>query len=169
VERATILETPRLRLTTWSEVDVDELYELHSDPETMRYIRKGQPESRAECADLLAHYLTEQALGWTKWRLTDPRGRMIGRAGFGLHHGARALSYTIRRDRWGEGLATEIGNGLVRWHRENETERLPLLAHVAVANPASARVVTKLGFVVRAQEVVVGELCDVFHLPDDRP
>lgn len=152
----TILVTPRLRLTTWSHLDVDELQKLHSDPETMRYIRNGHPESRAECADLLAGYLEEQDRGWTKWRLTDADGRMIGRAGFGLHHGARSLSYTIQRDRWGEGLATEIGDALVSWYRDNNRDRLPLVAHVAVANPASTKVLIKLGFVVRAREVVLG-------------
>ena len=38
--------------------------------------------------------------GWTKWRITDQRGRLVGRAGFGGHPRDRELGYTIRRDMW---------------------------------------------------------------------
>ncbi len=165
MERATVLKTPRLEVTTWTWADLDDLYQLHSDPPTMRYIRNGVPESRSECAALLAKYISEQVeQGWTKWRVANYDGRLIGRAGFGSHRGDRELSYTIRRDRWGEGLATEVGSALVQWHRTHTAEALPLWAHVAVANPPSARVVVKLGFSLLGQEVLIGELCDVFCL-----
>jgi RimJ/RimL family protein N-acetyltransferase len=108
----TRLQTERLVVTTWLTRDVDELFAVHSDEETMRFVRQGRSETQAETADLVDQYVDEQtANGFTKWRLTDLQGHLIGRAGFGTHQGieGRELAYTIRRDRWGQRLATEVG------------------------------------------------------------
>ncbi|WP_460825002.1 GNAT family N-acetyltransferase [Nostocoides australiense] len=44
--------------------------------------------------------------------------RLAGRSSrFAAFRGGRALGYTIRRDRWGQGLATEVATALVGWHR----------------------------------------------------
>jgi [ribosomal protein S5]-alanine N-acetyltransferase len=113
------------------------LYAVHSDEETMRFVRAGRPETRAETAGLVDQYIAEQAAtGFTKWRLADLDGHLVGRAGFGLHEDGRELGYTIRPDRWGQGLATEIGAALVTWHLTNAAE-CPLYAYVAADNPAS--------------------------------
>ncbi|MGH3507312.1 MAG: GNAT family N-acetyltransferase [Nocardioidaceae bacterium] len=84
-QRDIVLTTPRLILTTWLPVDVDPLFEVHSEPETMKFVRYGRPESRVETEQLVRHYIAEQAeQGWTKWRLADVDGGLIGRAGFSL-------------------------------------------------------------------------------------
>jgi [ribosomal protein S5]-alanine N-acetyltransferase len=57
--------------------------------------------------------------GWTRWRVADQRGLLVGRAGFGGHGPDRELGYTIHRDMWGQGVASEIAQALVRWHREH--------------------------------------------------
>jgi RimJ/RimL family protein N-acetyltransferase len=38
-----ILETPRLALRQFTEDDVDNLFDLNSDPEVMRYLTGGRP------------------------------------------------------------------------------------------------------------------------------
>lgn len=82
--------TPRLRVTTWLDRDLDDLHRLHGDPEVMRFLRGGLPETRAEAAERLALYLREQVdPGWTKWRVETNDGVMVGRGGFG-GHGSRA-------------------------------------------------------------------------------
>jgi [ribosomal protein S5]-alanine N-acetyltransferase len=147
VRRHIVLVTERLQVTTWRPEDVDEVHDLHSDPETMRWIRHGRTETRDEVETLLASYLREQQdRGWTKWRVANHQGVLVGRAGFGsYHHGnGRELGYTLRRDVWGRGLATEVATGLVNWHREQADAQL--WAFAAVENTASCRVLEKVGF-----------------------
>ena len=135
-------------MTTWLAEDVTALHEMHSDPETMRYVRSGRPETRRETEDLLASYQHQQATrGWTKWRIADTQGEFVGRAGFGGAGDERELGYTIRRERWGHGLATEIAAALVRWHRAHRRDDGDgLWAFAAVENLASRRVLDKTGF-----------------------
>ncbi len=146
--RRTILSTERLVLTTWTPGDLDELNFLHTDPETMRYIRHGRPESREETQDLLESYLREKVdPGWNKWRLANHSGRLVGRAGFGWNGQDRELTYTIRRDLRGQGLASEIALALVPWHRDNPRAQTgPRLVALAVnENYPSLRVLDKAG------------------------
>ena len=71
--------------------------------------------------------------------------RLIG--GCGLHRresGAVELGYWIAREHWGRGIATEAGRALVEIAR---ALRLPSLeASHYLDNPASGRVLEKLGF-----------------------
>ncbi|WP_375481134.1 GNAT family N-acetyltransferase [uncultured Jatrophihabitans sp.] len=146
-QRRSILTTTRLVVTTWLPEDVDALHDLHSDPLTMRWVRKGRPETRSETQDLLATYRREQqARGWTKWRVADAgSGQLVGRAGFGVSGDGRELGYTLSRQRWGQGLATEVARALVQWHQDTAPE-VPLAAIAAVDNVASQRVLDKAGF-----------------------
>ncbi|MGL5818819.1 MAG: GNAT family N-acetyltransferase, partial [Phycicoccus sp.] len=146
MSRSEVLRTDRLVVTTWHPDDVDELLEVHSDAETMRFVRHGRPESRDEVAALIGEYIADHdRTGVTKWRASDHEGRLVGRAGFGIHDKGRELGYTVRRDRWGQGLATELARALVCWHREH-AGHVPLRAYVSQHNPASARVLEKVGF-----------------------
>jgi ribosomal-protein-alanine N-acetyltransferase len=170
VQRRTVLSTQRLTLTTWVEQDLDELALLHSDPETMRYVRLGRPESREETRDLLASYLREQVdPGWTKWRIADQRGRLVGRAGFGGHSRDRELGYTIRHDMWGQGIASEIAPALVRWHREHNgtVPRMRLLAYVTLENLPSRRVLEKAGLAFTGYAEHNRMNCAIYELPSE--
>ena len=46
-----ILETPRLILRQFTEGDLDNLFDLNSDPEVMRYLTGGTPTPREEIRD----------------------------------------------------------------------------------------------------------------------
>jgi len=72
--------------------------------------------------------------------------RLIGACGFGRRpSGAVELGYWISRRHWNQGFATEAGRALVEIAR---TLKLPQLeASHFVDNPASGRVLEKLGFV----------------------
>lgn len=162
--RMRILRTRRLVLTSWLPRDVDELLDVHSDPETMRFVRHGRPETRHETAALIDHYIAEnEAAGYTKWRLADLDDRLVGRAGFGPHRDGRELGYTIRRELWGRGLATEIAAALVSWH-STHAAGVPLYGLVATQNPASRRVMDKLGFRTVAMEEHAGVPCELLRL-----
>jgi [ribosomal protein S5]-alanine N-acetyltransferase len=165
-DRIVILKTPRLVLTTWQSGDVDSLLEMHSDPEAMRHVRFGRPETRSEVEDLVAEYMKAQTLrGWTKWRLADQAGELVGRAGFGGDDAIRGIAYAIRRSHWGRGLATEVAEALVQWHLANAPS-LRLRGVVAVGNDASVRVLEKIGFMEVGTENFHGTLCRMFIHPN---
>ncbi len=145
-----MLATERTTLTTWLDEDLDDLHRLHADPETMRWIRPGRPETYDEARDRLAAYLVEQETGSAKWRVEDrATGVFLGRAGFGGDERHRELGYTLLPETWGRGLATELAQALVAWHLAHPLPEPPgeLTAYAALANPASRRVLEKAGLV----------------------
>ena len=135
-------------LTTWLRDDLEDLHALHSDADTMRWIRPGRPETLDETRARLATYLQEQESGAAKWRAVAHDGRFLGRAGFGARSGHREIGYTLLRSVSGKGLATELARALVAWHRaHSEPSGVPqLTAFAALANSASRRVLEKSGF-----------------------
>jgi [ribosomal protein S5]-alanine N-acetyltransferase len=149
VERQVVLTTRSIVVTTWLPDDVEDLYQLHSDPPTMRFVGPGRPESREECDRRLALYLNEQRIrGWTKWRVQTTEGAMIGRAGFGAYGPNRELGYILRPASWGRGLATELAQALVDWHAKHPDPGHPtdLWAYAVEEHAASRRVLEKVGF-----------------------
>ena len=160
-----MLTTSRLVLTSWLPGDVDALLDVHSDAETMRFVRSGRSESRTETEQLVDAYIAEHAArGWTKWRLVDRAGAFIGRAGFGGDTDDRALAYTIRRSHWGRGLATEIAQALVQWHLAH-APGVRLGALVETGNAASARVLQKVGLHETGSTAYHGTVCRSFSYP----
>ncbi len=165
MQRRIVLETKRLRVTTWLPEDVRDLHYLHSDPVTMRWVRHGRAETLEEVQALLKCYLTEQQdRGWTKWRVANLGDSLVGRAGFGPNDGGRGreLGYTLRRDLWGDGLATEIAAGLVDWHRSHSDAEL--WGFAAVENAASRRVLEKVGFAYVDDTEHDGVPCALYRL-----
>ncbi|TCN51306.1 RimJ/RimL family protein N-acetyltransferase [Rhodococcus sp. SMB37] len=165
--RWTILTTDRVRITTWLASDLQDLAVLHADPLTMRFIGHGRPETVDEARARIAEYRDEQRVrGWTKCRVANRDGDMIGRAGFGESSAGRELAYALRPDQWNRGLATEIASGLVRWHIEHPTvdqSSNGLCAHVEAGNHASVRVLEKAGFHFVDKRFYKGATCDYFE------
>jgi ribosomal-protein-alanine N-acetyltransferase len=163
MRRTQILQTRRLAVTSWLPCDVDELLAMHSDHEAMRFVRYGRAEIPRETATLLDQYIAEHdQAGYTKWRVADLEDHLVGRAGFGPHHDGRGLGYTIRRELWGHGLATEIAAALVTWHA-TYAAGIPLYAYVAIDNPASRRVLEKVGFETLALDEHNGMPCELLR------
>ncbi len=96
------LETDRLVLRPITLEDLDLLVELDSDPEVMRYLT-GKPSTRDQVAAIMSKLLG------SRWIAHDKStGAFVG--WFGLVPGSEAaydVSYRLRRDWWGRGLATE--------------------------------------------------------------
>jgi len=77
---------------------------------------------------------------------TDGAPRIVGRCSLGRREsGSIELGFWVARDHWGRGIATEAGQAMVEIAR---ALRLPgLEASHFLDNPASGRVLEKLGFV----------------------
>jgi RimJ/RimL family protein N-acetyltransferase len=142
------LETARLRLRPFTPADEDDLCRLYSDPEVMRYIGVGGVRTREQTAEALAKMVGEWGQhGFGMWALLDRRdGRFLGRCGLRPLAGTPEveLGYTLFKDVWGRGLATEAARASVAFGFDKL--RLPRL--VAIAHPpnrASRRVMEKVG------------------------
>jgi len=77
--------------------------------------------------------------------VTVPGVGVIGAAGMGEHEGQPELGYWIARAHWGRGYATEAAGSVLRIARALGHRRV--VAGHFVDNPASGKVLRKVGFV----------------------
>lgn len=75
---------------------------------------------------------------------TERGAELIGSAGLGELDGEAELGYWIAREHWGHGYASEAGRAVVEIARLIGHERL--IGSHFVDNPASGRVLRKIGF-----------------------
>jgi RimJ/RimL family protein N-acetyltransferase len=149
-DRNRVLTTARLLVTTWLPGDAGDLQALHADPQVMAQMASGTQTGLQTAKRLEAWRAEHDERGWSKWRVEDGHGDLVGRAGFGLAHdtGHRELGYLLAPRLWGAGHATELARALVDWHFEHRDPALhtPLRAYVFALNAASRRVLDKVGF-----------------------
>jgi RimJ/RimL family protein N-acetyltransferase len=147
-----ILETPRLALRQFTEDDVDDLFNLNSDPEVMRYLTGGKPTPREEIRDQfipfhLAVYERLDRLG--TWAAeSTASGEFLGwfhfRPGPGSDITNIDLGYRLRRSAWNKGYATEGSRALISLGFTDLGVRR-VFAHAMTVNAASRRVMEKCG------------------------
>jgi RimJ/RimL family protein N-acetyltransferase len=140
------LETERLRLRPFAADDLDAWAAIVGDPETAQYI--GGVRDRVAAWESIAVYLGHWALrGYGQWaveRRSD--GRFLGRCGLWFPEGwpEREVGWTLAREAWGQGYATEAGRAAIAW--AFETLGLTRIASViALPNERSRRVAERLG------------------------
>ncbi len=149
------LETDRLVLRRFTEADVDNLVELDSDPEVMRYLTGGRPTPRQDIESeflprMLGYYARYEGFGF--WAAIEKStGDFLGWFHFrparkDSRPGELELGYRLRRSAWGKGYATEGSRALVRkGFTELGVERVAAFA--MAVNAASRRVMEKSGLV----------------------
>jgi RimJ/RimL family protein N-acetyltransferase len=147
-----VLETPRLVLRQFTEADVDNLFDLNSDPQVTRYLTGGRPTPREVIRDdiipfHLAVYNRLDRLG--TWAAESAAtGEFLGwfhfRPGPGTDITNIDLGYRLRRSTWNMGYATEGSRALISMGFTGlGVERV--FAHTMTANTASRRVLEKCG------------------------
>jgi RimJ/RimL family protein N-acetyltransferase len=136
-----ILETPRLILRPLRRSDEPDFLALAGDWDVARMT-----------SDIPHPLLPSHAKAWLQPNANDVRyaidmhGRMIGSTGyFRRRSGAAELGFWLGRDHWGMGLGTEAAVAVVRHGFANDGHTAFSSAHF-VDNPASARVLQKVGF-----------------------
>jgi RimJ/RimL family protein N-acetyltransferase/acetyl esterase/lipase len=146
------LETERLVLRRFTDDDIDDLVELDSDPEVMRFINGGRPTPRDEIEnEVLPAYLRyyERYDGYGFWAAVErSTGRFVGWFHFRPAEGAPPdeveLGYRLRKSAWGKGYATEGSRALIdKGFAELGVQRV--IASTMVVNIASRRVMEKAG------------------------
>ncbi|AOL94407.1 GNAT family N-acetyltransferase [Porphyrobacter sp. LM 6] len=81
--------------------------------------------------------------------VTIPGKGVIGSAGMGEHDGQPELGYWIAREHWGRGYATEAAGAVLKIARTLGHRRV--VAGHFIDNPASGKVLRKLGFAPTGQ------------------
>jgi RimJ/RimL family protein N-acetyltransferase len=166
------LETERLLLRTPMPDDAEALAPMYADPVVMRYVGDGRPLTRAETERSVRRMIQRwEADGFglfTVLRRED--GAVIGRVGLLVWNAdtweptTRAESsdgrtevevgYTLGRDYWGHGYATEAA-GAVRDYALRELGADRLIALIIHGNTASENVARKLGLAYE-RDVMLG-------------
>jgi [ribosomal protein S5]-alanine N-acetyltransferase len=154
------LETVRLRLRPFTVADHDAIHAVYSDPEVMRWVGHGAHKTTSETARALRGYadaLRARGYGFVAV-IERSSGDLIGDAG--LHPlGGRGpdveLGYTLAREFWGRGYATEAGAALVA-HAFDALAAPRVMAQVEPENLASRHVLEKLGMTERGVRLTYG-------------
>lgn len=147
---AIILETDRLILRHQVPSDLNDLWALYQDPAIIKYIPDA-PRSREEASDELEWHMNGHpkypAFGlWAT--IYKETGTFIGRCGLlpwtidGQNE--VEVAYTIAREYWGQGLATEAAQGILNYG----FGKLNLSRLICLIDPehiASQKVAEKIG------------------------
>jgi [ribosomal protein S5]-alanine N-acetyltransferase len=153
-----ILETNRLRLRPLRNEDVEALFGVLGDPETMRFYAVPYTRQLVEewIKDSINRYRRD---GIGLWAVElKATGELIGDCGPAVREvlGAREieLGWHVKRAFWGQGLATEAAEASRDWVFRN-IHPSRLIALVRPENNPSRRVAEKIGMTVE-QEVEYG-------------
>jgi RimJ/RimL family protein N-acetyltransferase len=145
------IETERLKLRQICELDLDAYAAIIADPEVMRYIGEGKPQSRADAWRTIATISGHWGLrGYGLWAVDEKStGKLIGRAGLWFPEGWPMIEvgWALAREHWGKGYATEAARAALKVAQDNDCEEVCSL--ILPDNARSIRVAEKLGMTNR--------------------
>ena len=142
-----VIETARLRLRPLTMRDDRDMFRYASDPEVSRHVlweaHASPRETRSVLRAAIRQYRAGDPSSFAIERLSDHR--MIGTIGFmwiNCEHRSAEVGYSLSRDCWNQGYATEALRAVLRFGfntlRLNRIE-----AQHELDNPASGRVMEK--------------------------
>jgi ribosomal-protein-alanine N-acetyltransferase len=144
------LQGKRVLLREHAPQDLEAVVGYAADPRVARYVpwQPNTPEMARQFIDQAIEAASERPrLSYVLAVVELEGGRLIGAARIGVEseaHRRADIGYVVRRDRWGEGFATEAARVLVDFgFRDLDLYRIWATAHPD--NPASSRVLEKIG------------------------
>ncbi|WP_418908622.1 GNAT family N-acetyltransferase [Glutamicibacter endophyticus] len=160
-----LLHTERLRLRELSTEDFAAVHAFASDPEVCRYSPWG-PNSEQQTRDFI-HSAIAEADRHPRTRFTlaiECNTQVIGAASFtrlDAEHGE--IGYTLERNFWSRGYATEAAQALLDWAL-NTGGCLSVIATCRPENIGSWRVLEKIG--MRRESLLAQHIWIRDHLED---
>lgn len=164
------IEAERLIIRRFTETDAQAFLSWRADEEVARYTLWAFPypksEAEAFCREQSGY--TEFPIGrWVQVFIEEREtGAPVGDIGLGLDvdgDGVLEIGYSIHRDHWGKGYATEAVRAVIPVVAE-AIGATRVKAEIDARNPASGKVLTKLGFeagpLQEKRSFVKGEWCD---------
>lgn len=154
------MKRPTLSLRELNKTDFHNLYSLHGDPEIMKYISNGIALTKEQCLAKLNQYIKEQndssELGC--WAIEDSEtNEFIGMVMIKYFKGIiePGLGYSILQKYFGMGITTEACEMIIQRYF-NKSDFKNLWAITSPENIGSIKVLEKLGFKLKKQELYLG-------------
>ena len=160
----TIFNTRRLHLRPYQEADFPHIFRLQSDEETMRYIRPAIRDAAIvlERTVLWLRYAADNP-GYGIWTLESIEDHSF--IGYSVVRHVEfqpgreiEVGYTLAKEHWGKGYATEATEGLMEYAKKNLSVH-EMVAYTDETNVASNRVLEKCGFQRKGIERVYDADC----------
>lgn len=153
---AAAIESDRLVLRKARDTDREGIIEVLTDPEVRAYLGGPRPREGVEQSLDRAGTATATAAPGSYIIADRKTGRLAGILGLGRRTAGRPghvtgeggeleLSYVLRRDAWGAGLAFEAANAALRAAAEELPDQ-PVLVVTQTANHRARRLAGRLGF-----------------------
>jgi RimJ/RimL family protein N-acetyltransferase len=143
-----------LLLRQWRESDLDPLAEIYTQPEYLAHMPGLDRDGTAK--QIEAFMRRWQDDGVCQWAAVDlPTDRLIGRIGLLRHYDWPVepdpieVGWTLHRDYWGRGLATEGGRASMQIWRELLLGDQRLISITVPENTRSRAVMERLGLTLR--------------------
>lgn len=144
-----LIETERLVLRSWHDVDIAPFQQICSDPQVMATL--GPVMDLAETAALVERVRAMEALhGHTFWALERSEdARLIGwcgviRGSVGPIDGKPEIGWRLARDCWGQGYASEAARASLDWLFANRPDDAAW-AITSIGNTRSRAVMERIG------------------------
>jgi RimJ/RimL family protein N-acetyltransferase len=140
-----VIQTERLILRRLTREDLDELVAIHADPDIIRFIGPFDRHRAVEWLERVDQSWAER--GYGRVAITErATRRLLGRSGLMYlpEFEETELGWTLRRDCWGRGYATEAARACASWAFGHF--RIPYVTSlIEPANDRSIQVARRLG------------------------
>lgn len=155
------------------ESDLEDLYEYHSDPDTVRYINwpvrtKGQVMEALGKYSLVPDFSKDGDSALLGWELKET-GKIIGQCSFtfeSIHNQNGMVGYVMNPKFAGKGFAFEAVSALIA-HVFKTFEVSRIVATIDPRNDKSIALITRLGFIhertLIQNELIKDEWVDTAH------
>lgn len=144
-----LLETSRLKIRTFAEKDLENLFALDSDPEVMKYISDGKPMTLEEVKIVLQRIISR----YDEWKIYGvwaaeliDSGEFVGWFSLKPLPGTSEIEigYRLLTKRWGQGFATEGAKAILNYAFETLGLK-KIVAITNIKNESSKKVLQKIG------------------------
>ena len=139
------LETDRLNLSSFNQMDKSKIVSLANNYEIAKNLgRMPYPYQKDDAEFFLTNVVTTEVT----WKISlKETGEMIGTIGLKpvINNMVSELGFWYGQEFWGYGYATEAAKAVIE-HAFHDLNLTKIIAGHFVANPASGKVLKKLGF-----------------------
>lgn len=136
-----MLTTDRLILRGPEARDLEDMFEIFSDPRVMRYWSTTPHADRSVTKEMLDRRIAAWAETQRYFQIEED-GRVIGCAG---NHAETEVGFILNADHWRQGIVTEAMTAIIA-HLWITTDHPELTADADPLNAASVGLLTSLGF-----------------------